>query len=90
MYKLKVRIYPEGRVLEVDVGGPRIKVGDLLLIVEGEIGAARDYYAVALEGRLLSSEDVVEAGREVVLVPLVTGGCLPTPATSSANSREFL
>lgn len=72
--KLRVLIYPEGRVLEVEIGGSRVRVSDLLQLLEKVAGVAGDYYAVALEGRLLNAEDLVEAGSEVILIPLVMGG----------------
>ena len=67
--RIKIRVVgKEPKVVEL--GGDRKKVSEMLR----ELGLLSEEYIVMKGRRVLTDEDVVADGDEVVLVPVVSGG----------------
>ncbi len=68
---MRVKVRVVGRDPEViELKGDKMKVSDLLR----ELGLLSEEYIVMRSGKVLTEEDEVVDGDEVVLIPVVSGG----------------
>jgi len=68
---VRVRLIPEGRVVEVDVGaGGRIRVKDLI----ERVGLNPEAAVVLRDGRPLTEDEVVSDRESVDVVRVLSGG----------------
>ena len=71
MKELRIKIRVVGKEPKVvELGGNRKKVSEMLR----DLGLLSEEYIVMRGGRVLTDDDVVADGDEVVLVPVVSGG----------------
>ena len=65
---IRVKLVPEGRVVEVEAS--EMRVSELLK----RLGYARESAVVLVGGRPVVEDEVVRAGSEVVVVRVLSGG----------------
>ncbi len=67
---VRVRLVPEGRVLEVDVRGGMLRVREIL----ERVGLNPEAAVVLRDGRPLTEDEAVKDGESVDVVRVLSGG----------------
>lgn len=79
-FEVEIEVYPEGKLLKVEIGSSSITVSELMELLE-KLGIPRSKYVLATGGRALLDEERVFAGTRLLLLPLVMGGAGPLVGT---------